>query len=627
MSNHPNDQAPLLPLSLAALGVVYGDIGTSPLYAMREVFASHHYSLELVPANVIGILSIVFWSVIVVITLKYITIMMRADNKGEGGIMALMALALRKIPQNGPHKKIVLTLGLIGASLFYGDGVITPAISVLSAVEGISIITPTLEGIVIPLTIAILVSLFLFQRFGTSKVGTWFGPIMLIWFSTLALLGLANIIQFPSVLMAINPLNGFEFFIAHPTTSFLALGAVVLVLTGGEALYADMGHFGRKPIQVAWIFMVMPALLLNYFGQGALLLKDPAAISNPFYHLAPSSFLLPLVCLATISTIIASQAVITGAFSVTRQAILLNYAPRLETRHTSADQMGQIYLPAVNWTLLVCVIALVLGFGSSSALAGAYGIAVTGTMITTSCLAFVVAHWLWRWPIWKAAILFLPFLIIDITFFASNTIKIIEGGWFPLVFGLFIFIMLTTWKMGREHLRQRIQLEGLELKPFIESLKIAPPHSVAGNAIYMTSDLSRAPQALLHSLKHFKVLHETVVFLNVQIEDVPRVAKSQRLAVEQLSSTFWSVRVHFGFMDETDIPAALEWCSEYGLDLEEMQTTFFLNREMIVPIQKSGLSYWREKLFASQYKNANSAANQFQLPTNRIVELGTQVNL
>ena len=617
----------LATLTLAALGVVYGDIGTSPLYSIKEVFGGAHHPVPITPDNVLGILSLFLWSLIIVVTLKYVAFIMRANNKGEGGIIALMTLALHKGNPNSWQQKMLITLGLFGAALFYGDGVITPAISVLSAVEGLELITPTFKPYILPITLAIVVGLFVIQRRGTASVGALFGPVMVLWFAVLALLGGLSIIQHPDVLAAVNPIYGFNFLLGNSMLGFFALGAVVLCITGAEALYADMGHFGAKPIQYAWLGYVLPALLINYFGQGALLLADPAAIENPFYRLAPEWALYPLVILSTIATVIASQAVISGAFSITQQAIQLGYTPRLEVQHTSDQEIGQIYLPALNWLLLISIIALVIGFGTSSNLAAAYGIAVTGTMLITNILAIAVAVRLWNWSPLRAILGALPFIVIDLGFFLANSVKIPDGGWFPLAFGLAIFILLTTWKRGRELLHNRLAADALQLKPFIEDVSLNGISRVPGTAIFMTPDPESVPHALLHSLKHYKALHEQVIILSVNVFDVPFVPDIDRVEVRHLAGNFSQVIVQYGFKDEPDIPAALKICHEAGLNIEMMDTSFFLGRETLIPKLGSEMAYWRELLFVAMFRNAGSATAFFKIPSNRVVELGSQVVL
>jgi KUP system potassium uptake protein len=612
-------------LALAALGVVYGDIGTSPLYALKEVFAGVH-PVPITTANIMGILSLVFWSLVIVVSIKYVVFIMRADNRGEGGIIALMALALRKV-ENPRARVAIMLAGIAGAALFYGDGVITPAISVLSAVEGLEVATPALKPYVIPLTIIVLVILFAFQRKGTSGIGALFGPIMGVWFGTLALLGVVNILHEPHVMQSLNPIHGMTFMLSNPWLGFLALGGVVLVLTGAEALYADMGHFGRKPIQMAWFVLVLPALVLNYFGQGALLLHNPTAVQNPFYLLAPSWALYPMIALSTAATIIASQAVISGAFSMTREAMQLGYSPRMEVQHTSERQMGQIYLPGINWALLIAVIALVLGFRSSANLGAAYGIAVTGTMLITTLLAFIVVRRLWGWGWVKSGLLISVFLIIDIAFFAANAIKIEDGGWFPLVFGLGVFTLMSTWKRGRQLLRLSMESQALPLESFIAGLRSSSMARVPGTAVFLSNDPQAVPHALLHNLKHNRVLHQRVALVTVRVEGVPHIPKNEWVAVETLPDNFYRIIVRFGFKDEPDLPLALEQCSEYGVPFNVMETSFFLGRETLIPKVGSGMALWREKLFVAMFRNAGSMADFFNLPPNRVIELGTQVVL
>ncbi len=614
-------------LTLAALGIVYGDIGTSPLYSIHEVFGGAHHPVPITPDNVLGILSLFLWSLIIVVTLKYVAFIMRANNKGEGGIIALMTLALQKGIAGSRQQKALIVLGLIGAALFYGDGVITPAISVLSAVEGLELITPTFKPVVIPLTLMILVGLFLFQRKGTASVGALFGPVMVVWFILLALLGLLNIAQNPAVLYALNPWYGFKFLSGHGALGFFSLGAVVLCITGAEALYADMGHFGAKPIQVAWLGFVLPSLVLNYFGQGALLLVNPAAIENPFYLMAPAWSLTPLVILSTIATVIASQAVISGAFSITQQAIQLGYTPRLEVQHTSEQEIGQIYVPALNWLLLVSIIALVLGFRTSSNLAAAYGIAVTGTMLITNILAIAVSVRLWAWSPLRAVCGALPFIIIDSGFFLANTVKIADGGWFPLAFGLGVFLLLTTWKRGKELLHERMAEDALKLKPFIADMVGSGINRVPGTAIFMTPDPESVPHAMLHSMKHYKALHAQIVILSVSVFDVPHVPDIDRIEVHHLAGNFSQVVVQYGFKDEPDIPAALALCADAGLAMDMMDTSFFLGRETLIPKLGSGMAYWRAVLFVAMFRNASSATAFFKIPSNRVVELGSQIVL
>jgi KUP system potassium uptake protein len=614
-------------LTLAALGIVYGDIGTSPLYAIKEVFGSAHHPVPITPDNVLGVLSLFLWSLLVVVTLKYVSFIMRANNKGEGGIIALLTLALHNGDPASRRQKLLIALGLFGAALFYGDGVITPAISVLSAVEGLELITPAFKPYIQPITLAILIGLFFIQRRGTASVGALFGPIMLLWFAVLATFGALAIVEHPAVLAAVNPVYGFNFLLGNSTLGFFALGAVVLCITGAEALYADMGHFGARPIQYAWLGYVLPALLINYFGQGALLLANPEAVQNPFYLLAPDWALYPLVILSTVATIIASQAVISGAFSITQQAIQLGYTPRLEIQHTSDREIGQIYLPAINWLLLIAIIGLVIGFQTSSNLAAAYGIAVTGTMLITNLLAIAVAIRLWHWSPWRAVLGALPFIVIDLGFFLANSVKIPDGGWFPLAFGLAIFILLTTWKRGRELLHDRLAADALQLKPFIADMADSGIERVPGTAIFLTPDPDAVPHALLHSLKHFKTLHEQVVILSVSVFDVPYVPDIDRVEVRKLAGNFAQVVVQYGYKDEPNIPAALGLCAEAGLPIDMMDASFFLGRETLIPKLKSDMAYWRELLFVAMFRNAGSATAYFRIPSNRVVELGAQIVL
>jgi KUP system potassium uptake protein len=610
-------------LALGALGVVYGDIGTSPLYALKEVFGGTHHPVPITEPNVLGILSLVFWSLMLVVTIKYVIFIMRADNKGEGGIMALMALVLNS-QSDARRARMLMLLGLAGAALFYGDGLITPAVSVLSAVEGLEVATPAFKPYVIPITLVVLAGLFTAQKWGTGRMGSLFGPVMAVWFAVIALLGVVNIAHEPRVLAALAPDRALEFMFNHGSLGFFSLGAVVLVVTGAEALYADMGHFGRVPVQIAWMLLVLPALTLNYFGQGALLLTDAKAIENPFYLLAPGWALYPLVVLSTIATVIASQAVISGAYSITQQAMQLGYSPRMNIQHTSGRQIGQIYIPGINWSLFAGVVALVVGFGSSTSLAAAYGIAVTGTMATTTILAYVVARTIWKWSKPASLALFGAFLLIDIAFFSANILKVGEGGWFPLVFGLCVFTLMSTWKRGRELLQARLEADSIPLDTFIASASLGCT-TVPGTAVFMTTNTDSVPHALLHSLKHYKSLHSQVILLSAVTLDVPHVPEAQRVVVEPLNSQFRKVRVYFGFMDSPDLPRALEWCGEQGLHLDAMDTSFFLGRESLIPKPGAAMAFWREKLFVSMYRNAGDAAAYFMLPPNRVVELGTQV--
>ncbi len=614
-------------LTLAALGVVYGDIGTSPLYTIKEVFANEHHPVPITPDNVLGILSLIVWSLIIVVTIKYVLFIMRADNDGEGGLMALMALALRPLKEGSRMQRSIMALGIFGTALFYGDGVITPAISVLSAVEGLQVATPAFESYVVPITLVVLIALFSFQRHGTAGIGAFFGPVMLVWFAVLALLGVVNIAAYPGVLAALLPTHGLAFLADNPLLGFFALGAVFLAVTGAETLYADMGHFGREPVRLAWLGLVLPALILNYFGQGALLLDNPAAIENPFYRLIPEWGLYPLVGLATAATVIASQAVISGAFSMTRQAIQLGYLPRMDIQHTSESEIGQIYLPAINWMLLIAVIGLVLGFKTSTNLAAAYGIAVSGMMIITAIMAWIVARKLWGWSALASGSLIVAFLVVDTAFLAANTIKIADGGWFPLVFGMAVLTVMMTWRRGRNLLVERVRADALALEPFIQDMVANEVPRVPGTAVFMTQDTRKVPFALLHSLKHYQVLHQRVVFLTVTILDVARVPDARRVAVESFPGEFHRVKVFYGFMDQPDLPAALERCKEHGLEFDMMRTTFFLGRETVIPTLGAEMAYWRALLFVALFRNAGSATAFFKIPSNRVVELGTQVVL
>lgn len=622
----PISRKRLAGLTLAATGIVYGDIGTSPLYTMKEVFGGH--GIPLTPDNVLGILSLVFWALMLVVSLKYVVFIMRADNRGEGGIMALTALANRAA-QGSPRKMWWLTvLGLFGAALFYGDGVITPAMSVLSAVEGLHLATPALDPFVVPIALCVLLSLFWMQSRGTAQVGSLFGPVMVFWFLTLGTLGLLQVWQNPSVLLAVNPWYGLNFFIEHRVHGFLALGSVVLAVTGGEALYADMGHFGRRPIKLAWFGLVLPCIYMNYLGQGALLLAEPESVRNPFYLLAPAWLLYPLIGLATAATIIASQAVISGAFSLTRQATQLGYCPRIPFIHTSSHEIGQVYVPGVNWALLLAVAAVVLGFRSSTNLASAYGIAVTLTMLIDTILAFVVVRHLWKWSLGKGIVFLAGFLIVDLAFVIACAVKVLDGGWFPLGLGAAIFTLMATWRRGRDLVSRRTESETMPLALFIQSLFHAPPHRVEGTGIFMTANPSGVPRPLLHNLLHNKVLHERIVLLTVSSEDVPYIPEIDRVEYEALDYGFHRVLIRYGFKEEPDIPAALQQLSDSGaFSFTMMESTFFLGRERLVPHRKPGMAMWRERLFFFMFRNTSSAADFFRIPPNRVVEFGTQVEI
>ena len=616
----------LFVLSLAALGVVYGDIGTSPLYAMRECFHGVH-SIVPSPANIFGVLSLIFWSLVIVISIKYLVFVLRADNHGEGGILSLTALATPIRPSGRTEQAFLIFIGIFGAALLYGDGIITPAISVLGAMEGLNVATPIFSPYVVPITIVILVALFLFQRRGTAKVGRIFGPITLTWFTALAALGIAQILRHPEVLAAVNPLHALDFFLRNGWHGFLILGSVFLVVTGGEALYADMGHFGTRPIRLVWFTVVLPALLLNYFGQGALLLEDPEAAHNPFYRLAPGWALYPMIVLATSAAIIASQAVISGAFSLTMQAVQLGFSPRLKINHTSTREFGQIYIPAVNWALMVGCIAIVVGFRSSSNLAAAYGVAVTSTMVITTILFYVVARRIWGWGLLPTAALASFFLIIDLAFFGANIIKVAQGGWFPLLLAALVFIVMTTWKKGRRILNERIQTEAKPLEEFLQEMERRPPTRVPGTAIFMNGNASRTPPALLHNLEHNKVLHERVLFLTVKTKQIPFVTAEERVEVEALGNGFHRLKVYYGFMEDPDIPNVLENLRLPGFAYVPQDTTYFLGRETIIASKHPGMALWREKIFSIISHNATSATAYFCIPPDRVVEMGEQIEL
>ena len=614
-------------LGLAALGVVYGDIGTSPLYALREAFHGQH-AMAATPANVLGVLSLIFWSLVVVISIKYIAFVMRADNRGEGGILALMALLQRARSARGVGSRtLVVALGLLGASLMYGDSVITPAISVLSAVEGLQVAAPQLAHWVIPLTIAILIALFLFQSHGTHRVGVVFGPVMVLWFVTLAALGVAQIVARPAVLQALSPHHAVRFFVQHGGGGFLVLGAVFLVVTGGEALYADMGHFGLRPIRLAWFSLVLPGLLLNYFGQGALLLADPASAAAPFFRLAPAWGLVPLVVLAAAAAVIASQAVISGAFSLTRQAMLLGYSPRMQIEHTSSREMGQIYLPDINRALMVVTIALVVGFRTSSNLAAAYGVAVSGEMVLTTLLLFLLIREVWRWSLAPAVLLCGGFLFVELAFLGANALKIPQGGWFPLVVGIVLFLLMTTWNRGRAILSKRMQEKSVPLKLLMADLAAEPPIRVPGTAVFMYGTPDSTPPALVHNLAHNKVLHEKIIFLTVLTEEVPHVAATERITIRRLGKGFSSVVARYGFMEDPDITDILDACRPKGLDIRIEAATFFLGRETLIATDRPGMAIWRERLFAFMSRNALRATSFFRIPPNQVFEVGAQVEL
>jgi len=614
-------------ITLAALGVVFGDIGTSPLYALKECFSPEH-GIAFSPDAVLGIISMLFWAITIVVSLKYVLFVMRADNNGEGGVLALMALSLRTAVSGSPRAKLLMMLGVFGACMFYGDVVITPAISVLSAVEGLEIAVPGASHVVIPLTLVILVGLFLIQRHGTNVVGKLFGPIMFLWFISLGALGIYNIVKAPEVLVAINPYYAVHFMIEHSLQAFIVLGSVVLVLTGAEALYADMGHFGIRPIRFAWLYTVMPCLVINYFGQGANLLVHPEAIQNPFYLMVPDMLLVPMVVLATFATVIASQAVISGAFSLTSQAILLGFVPRMRILHTSEDERGQIYIPLINWMLLVLVVGVVLAFKKSDNLAAAYGVAVTTTMVITTILAAVVMRTVWKWHPVLVTLVIGAFFLVDAAFFTANLLKVADGGWFPLLLGAAAFFLLMTWYSGRMLLRTRIKDDGIPLEPFVEGLLAHPPHRVGGTAVFMTGNVNTVPVALLHNLKHNRILHERVFFLKISIWDVPFVADEERLTLKDLGGNIFLVRAAFGFKEAPEVSKVLDLVgAQFNHQFDLMDTSFFLARDTVVPSKLLGMSLWREQLFAWMYQNGAKPSDFFHIPANRVVELGTKVEI
>jgi len=605
--------------------VVYGDIGTSPLYALKEVFAEGRVPLN--SGNVLGILSLVFWTLTVVVSLKYVLLILRADNHGEGGLIAMLALASQAVKDRPKLRERLLLLGIFGTAIFFGDGVITPAVSVLSAVEGLEVAAPALHRFVVPLTLAVLTVLFAAQRFGTAAVGRYFGPVTLLWFAVLVALGLPHIVANPAVLAALSPHHAIGFMVSHPGTAFVALGAVVLCVTGAEALYADLGHFGRKPIRLAWFAVVMPALVVNYFGQGAMLLAHPENVRNPFYEMAPSWALYPLIALATMATVIASQALITAAFSVTKQAIQLGYLPRLRLLHTSIRETGQIYVPFVNWTLYGCIVVAVLAFGSSGALASAYGIAVTLDMTITTVMTFFVIRHAWRLPLPLCVAATGFFFLVDIVFFSANAVKVLEGGWFPLLIGAAMFTLMTTWQRGRQLMGERLRSEAIDLDAFLDSVFLSPPLRVPGTAVFLNAEKGATPFALLHNLKHNKVLHQQNLFVTVVHHEVPWLGFDKRVEIEPLGHDCWQVMLHFGFKNDPDVPEALKLLAGRGIALDEMETSYFLSRDSVVPTFAQGMALWREKLFAGMHRNAAAAADFLYLPANRIVELGSKVEI
>ncbi|WP_332826725.1 potassium transporter Kup [Ramlibacter sp.] len=620
-----NSKSSLLALTVGAIGVVYGDIGTSVLYAVKEVFGSGH--VPFTPQNVYGVLSIFFWTLTVIVSIKYVVLVLRADNNGEGGLIAMLALASQAVKDKPRLRQALLGVGIFGTALFYGDGVITPAISVLSAVEGLEVVSPAMKEWVIPVTLVVLLCLFAVQKRGTSGIGKFFGPITLVWFVTIAVLGISHIVHHPEILKALSPYYALQFMWQNPGTTFIILGAVVLCVTGAEALYADLGHFGKKPIRLAWFSVVMPALTLNYFGQGALLLARPEAVKNPFYMMAPDWALVPLVVLATMATVIASQALITGAFSVTKQVVQLGYLPRLNVQHTSVHDTGQIYVPAVNWGLFVAIVIAVVMFRSSSNLAAAYGIAVTLDMLITTILTFFVIRYGWGYPLALCVAATGWFFVVDLAFFSSNLLKLLDGGWFPLLIGGIIFTLMMTWKRGREILNEKLRSDAIDLKSFLESVFQAPPLRVPGTAVFLTAEPGTVPNAMLHNLKHNKVLHDHNLFVTVRNHEVPWIGLNQRVEIESLGHDCWQVIIHYGFKNDPDVPRALEQIRSRGCEIEPMTTSYFLSRDMIVPTIGGGMAAWREKLFAQMHHNASGAADFLNLPNNSVVELGSKVEI
>ena len=612
-------------LTLAALGVVYGDIGTSPLYALKEVFHEGHVALT--PGNILGVLSLLFWTITVVVSIKYVLLILRADNNGEGGLIAMLALATSAVRERPALRSVLMMVGLFGTAIFFGDAVITPAMTVLSAVEGIDVYAPDYHALIVPISLIVLAALFTVQRFGTALVGRAFGPIMLTWFLCLALLGLPSIIDNPSVLAALDPRHAVAFMVDNGWIAFVALGAVVLVVTGGEALYADLGHFGKKPIRIAWYGVVMPSLVLNYFGQGALILRDPEAIKNPFFLIAPEWAEIPLFLLATGAAIVASQALITAAFSVTKQAIQLGILPRMRILHTSVRDTGQIYVPFINWMLFAFVVLAVSFFGSSSKLAGAYGVAVTIDMTITTVMTFFVIRYGWKYPLPLCVLATISFFIIDLAFLSSNLLKLFAGGWFPLAIGLGMYLLMLTWRQGTAMLRDRLREDAIPLKDFLDAVFISPPTRVPGTAVFMTPDPGLTPTALMHNLKHNKVLHEHNLFVTVHHHDVPWIGFNKRVEMELLGHDCWAVTLNFGFKNDPDVPEALRLLSGRGVPLQDLETSYFLSRDIVIPTFGQGMTMWREKLYAGMHRNAAAAADFLRLPTNRVVELGSKVEI
>ncbi|PPD51894.1 MAG: potassium transporter Kup [Methylotenera sp.] len=635
-ASNPIQSKSVAALTLGAIGVVYGDIGTSPLYTVKEIF-SESTGIALTHANIIGAISAVFWALMLVVTLKYVVLVLRADNRGEGGVMALLALAVSTAAAAPLRKKVLLALGVFGAALFYGDSILTPAISVLSAVEGLGLIAPSLTSYVMPISIAILIALFMFQKFGTEMVGKFFGPIIIVWFATLGAVGVSHIIHNPEILQALNPFFALNFLVERGAGVFLAVGAVVLAITGAEALYADMGHFGKPAIRIAWTGLVLPGLALNYLGQGALLLSNPAAVSNPFYLSFPAELLIPAVILATMATIIASQAVISGAYSITQQAIQLGFLPRMHITHTSASELGQIYIPTINWLLLIAVVITTIAFQNSSAIAAAYGIAVTGTMLITTILTFFVLRHSWKYPLWLALSATSLFILLDLMLLASCSVKFFKGGWFPLALGIGLVIIMWTWKQGREILLQHIHERDPKLQDFVTSIHANNMDSakrvrVERTAVFLCANQDTVPQALMHNLKHNQVLHQSNLILTVTFADIPVVEQNQRIIIKEIGAGFWQVRLNYGFMESPDIPTALADCHIEDINIDPFTTSYFISRETIIsspnPCRKSAkMAKWRDSLFAAMSRNAGSVVTYFKLPSNSVIELGTRVDI
>ena len=624
MSQH--NKSSLAALTLAAVGIVYGDIGTSPLYTLKTIFDPTH-GLPLTTPNLLGIVSLIFWGLTMIVSLKYVTLVLRADNRGEGGIMALMALALNSVTRHSRWHYVLMVIGVFGATMFYGDSVITPAISVLGAIEGLDVFAPGVDKYIVPLTIVVLVALYSMQRHGTAGIGRWFGPVMIVWFAALAVMGIMNIIQAPQILRALNPYYAIEFMLRNRFIAFVALGAVVLSLTGAEALYADMGHFGKKPIRSAWFLIVFPALALNYLGQGGLLIAHPEAVDNPFFHQVDAWAVLPLIVLSTMAAVIASQATISGTFSMTKQAIALGLLPRMRVMHTSESEIGQIYIPAVNWLQLIVVLIAVVGFGSSDKLAGAYGIAVTATMFATTILTFFVIRYRWHLPLWLCIGATGFFMVMDVMLFSASTLKLLHGGWFPLLLGAILLTIMLTWKRGRELVFENLEKHAIPLEDFLQSLFVAPPARVAGTAIFLRGETDGVPHALLHNLLHNKVLHERVVFLTVHMREEPYVPEAEQVQVMALGHNCFQLNVSYGFKDEANIPNIMRLCALNQLAFEMMETSFFIARQTVISVPGQGMMPWREHLYVAMQRNARTAADYYQIPANRVIELGTQVEI